>query len=110
MKTITTNNLFWDCECETNYIHLRDAKHGFCHLCNAHAEDQPNSRHDEILSLLIGKTVAARPDYVKEGDAPIIFSPDHIDTSHEETDEDVLWDRERNSWATPKYAFENMIN
>lgn len=110
MKTVITNNLFWDCECKENYIHLRDAKHGYCHKCNATAEDQPDSRQDEILNYLIGKKVGVKYGYFTPEEKPIVIVLDHVDTTHVEDDEDILWDRNRDNWVTAKYAFENLIS
>ena len=41
---------FWDCECETDYIHLHDAH--YCEECGAYAEDAPDSRVNEILNYI----------------------------------------------------------
>ena len=42
-----TTPLFWDCECERDYIHacLEEA----CPVCKATQEESPNARVDEVL-------------------------------------------------------------
>lgn len=47
MDEIITNPDFWDCECETDYIHPKSQEK--CKLCGAFAEDQPDSRQEEVL-------------------------------------------------------------
>lgn len=42
-----TTPLFWDCECESDYIH--PASQDECLLCGARREDQPNARVDEVF-------------------------------------------------------------
>ena len=39
--------LFWDCECEENYIH--PASEAFCYVCGAVREESPDSRAIEVL-------------------------------------------------------------
>jgi hypothetical protein len=41
--------LFWDCECEHNFIHPKSQP--TCSICEAEVDEQPDSRVDEILSL-----------------------------------------------------------
>lgn len=43
---IITNNNFWDCDCEENYIHPVSQKQ--CEICGALEEDQPPARQNEI--------------------------------------------------------------
>ena len=45
--TFYTTSLFWDCECEEDYIH--PAFQGECVLCKTQREDQPSARVDEVL-------------------------------------------------------------
>lgn len=45
-----TTQYFWDCECEDWYIHPMEVK--ACSRCGAQQEDRPNSRTNEVLSLL----------------------------------------------------------
>jgi len=45
--TFYTTSLFWDCECEDDYIH--PAFQGECVLCKTLREDQPSARVDEVL-------------------------------------------------------------
>lgn len=42
-----TTPLFWDCECERNYIHacIEDV----CPVCKVTQEESPNARVDEVL-------------------------------------------------------------
>lgn len=42
-----TTPLFWDCECETDYIH--PASHETCPACTAVRQDCPDARLDEVL-------------------------------------------------------------
>jgi Zn finger protein HypA/HybF involved in hydrogenase expression len=44
---IETNEDYWDCECETNYIHKK-TEDTSCVSCGAHHFDQPDSRADEV--------------------------------------------------------------
>ena len=45
---IVTDAHYWDCECDTNYIHhISDVEP--CQLCGADPDEQPNSRVNEIL-------------------------------------------------------------
>ena len=46
--TFYTTSLFWDCECEFDFI--QPAFLDDCPICNSHREDQPNARVDEVLS------------------------------------------------------------
>lgn len=39
--------LFWDCECEENYIH--PASEEICYACGAVREESPDSRAIEVL-------------------------------------------------------------
>jgi len=38
---------YWDCECEENYIHPKTQPK--CNICGAVADEQPDSRVDEVL-------------------------------------------------------------
>lgn len=108
-KTTELNPAFWDCKCETNYIHLKDKNNNCCDRCHAHMDDQPDSHQREILNWLLGKNVVVRHDYFEPADESLIITLNKIDTSHEEYDQDILWDTLRHQWVTPKYAFENII-
>jgi hypothetical protein len=44
--TLTDDN-FWDCECETHFIHKK-AEKNYCPKCQTFEEDQPDSRREEI--------------------------------------------------------------
>ncbi|MBI1793442.1 MAG: hypothetical protein HYR70_04540 [Chloroflexi bacterium] len=57
---IFTTPLFWDCECERDYIHacLEEA----CPVCKAAQEESPDARVDEVFrhsSGLNNKLIAA---------------------------------------------------
>lgn len=45
-----TTDLFWDCECERNYIHSKTV-YG-CINCGAMQEDQPDSMVEEVIQTL----------------------------------------------------------
>ena len=44
-----TTSLFWDCECEEEYI--QPAFQDYCLLCGSSREDQPDARVDEVLKF-----------------------------------------------------------
>ena len=44
---IETNENYWDCNCEEDFIHER-AKKKYCAKCNSLHFNQPDSRQDEI--------------------------------------------------------------
>ena len=48
----TTNDAYWDCNCEENYIHYKK-KFKSCLVCGAHQESQPDSMQVEIDELKI---------------------------------------------------------
>jgi superfamily II helicase len=41
---------FWDCECESNFIHRKTES--FCKVCQRLAEEQPDSRVNEVKKIL----------------------------------------------------------
>ena len=43
-----TTPLFWDCECQEQYIH--PVSHNQCWICGTHRDDAPESRLNEVLS------------------------------------------------------------
>jgi hypothetical protein len=45
-----TNQSYWDCECEKNYIHPKT--HAMCPYCGAWADDQPDSIAEEVGEML----------------------------------------------------------
>ena len=47
---IKTNSNYWDCECESNYIHKK-AETNHCVKCDTHEDDQPDSRQEEIDAI-----------------------------------------------------------
>jgi len=49
--SIVTHDDYWDCSCETHYIHLK-ADRLVCPKCNAHENDgMPDSRVNEMADL-----------------------------------------------------------
>ncbi len=44
---IVTNENYWDCDCDENYIHEK-AEEKYCPKCDTFHFDQPDSREDEI--------------------------------------------------------------
>lgn len=40
---------FWDCECDTDYIHSNDEDQ--CEICGATREDQPHSRVGAVRGM-----------------------------------------------------------
>jgi len=45
--TVETNPNYWDCECETNFIHAK-AQTLACSLCGMTEDESPDSRPNEI--------------------------------------------------------------
>jgi hypothetical protein len=61
MKDCETTPLFWDCECEKDYIHTQSEP--TCERCGSKKEEQPDSRINEVLlaySALVGQVVSER--------------------------------------------------
>ena len=52
-NAVVTNNNFWDCECESNYIHTKNIR--LCPHCNAESDEQPDSHQSEVEALLYVK-------------------------------------------------------
>jgi hypothetical protein len=50
-KHIETNENYWDCNCEEDYIHER-AKKKYCVKCNSLHFNQPDARQNEVDILL----------------------------------------------------------
>tara|TARA_R110000782_G_scaffold39956_2_gene92419 strand:+ start:88 stop:243 length:156 start_codon:yes stop_codon:yes gene_type:complete len=48
---ILLNENYWDCECVSNFIHTK--KKIECNRCKALADEQPDSRQNEI-DLILG--------------------------------------------------------
>lgn len=44
----TTTLLFWDCECDTDYMHTKDVRS--CPKCKAKEKDMPDAHHEEVLA------------------------------------------------------------
>jgi len=59
-KTLTTP-YFWDCNCETDFIHSKTEKR--CSICHAKSHEQPDSRVDEVLPLIDPKTLTKKAFY-----------------------------------------------
>lgn len=47
---ISFNSDYWDCECETDYIHKKSEKN-YCANCQTFEHNQPDSRQDEVKNL-----------------------------------------------------------
>ena len=47
INEIETTEKYWDCECENNFIHSKTQTQ--CNICGATAEEQPDSRVNEVL-------------------------------------------------------------
>ena len=54
------NPLFWDCECEKDYIHMKANKE-YCGLCDSFHWDQPDSRQNEVEQRLLEPTAQKSP-------------------------------------------------
>jgi hypothetical protein len=48
-KRISTDDRFWDCECDDDYIHLK-ATQDYCPKCDTYADEQPDSMVDELIA------------------------------------------------------------
>ena len=48
-EAFATTTLYWDCECERDYI--RSAEMDVCLKCGHYAEDQPDSRINEVIAV-----------------------------------------------------------
>lgn len=44
---VKTTEKYWDCECKDNFIHPKTQNK--CNICGAVAEEQPDSRVNEVL-------------------------------------------------------------
>ena len=51
---LLTNPNYWDCECETSYIHKK-TELSVCPICFAREENQPDSMQDEIDEFYYNK-------------------------------------------------------
>lgn len=58
---VETTPLFWDCECEKDYIHRRGALIQ-CPVCHADAEEMPDARVNETLAMLDEKIASYQRD------------------------------------------------
>lgn len=54
---IITNPDYWDCGCKADYIKPKSVP--YCYKCSVYADESPDSRKDEVASLLSGKLVNA---------------------------------------------------
>ena len=54
-----TSHLYWDCQCNSNYIHPHS--HLRCHACNALRDESPDARINEIESAGIHHPWAKPP-------------------------------------------------
>jgi hypothetical protein len=55
---VHTTPLFWDCECELNYIH--PASEQVCPVCRMNQSEQPDSRITEVLALDLSEPLKVR--------------------------------------------------
>ena len=47
-----TNPMYWDCECETEYIRKKTGKKdGHCAKCGADETEQPDSMSVEVVAM-----------------------------------------------------------
>lgn len=46
-EAFATTSLYWDCECDADYI--KSSQIDMCSTCGHYAEDQPDSRINEII-------------------------------------------------------------
>lgn len=60
-----TNDKYWDCECEENFIHKK-SEVNFCSMCQVYAHNQPDSMETEVEELLKKKTSGIREQYEKD--------------------------------------------
>jgi len=49
-REIEMNSNYWDCECNTNYIHSKK-KEPYCSVCKVYEFDQPDSREEEVRRM-----------------------------------------------------------
>ncbi len=49
-REIEMNSNYWDCECNTNYIHSKK-KESYCSVCKVYEFDQPDSREEEVRRM-----------------------------------------------------------
>lgn len=54
MYSFFTNQSYWDCECDEDYIHKKTEQKS-CAKCDTFHEDQPDSRQHEIDELELRK-------------------------------------------------------
>ena len=47
IKMILLNPNYWDCECESDYIHKK-VETNHCVKCDTYEEDQPDSRQEDV--------------------------------------------------------------
>jgi hypothetical protein len=50
IREIEMNSNYWDCECNTNYIHSKK-KESYCSVCKVYEFDQPDSREEEVRRM-----------------------------------------------------------
>lgn len=69
-----TNLNYWDCECEYDYIHLKESGN-YCPSCDTHEKEQPDSIDLEVSYLY---------DPEKDG-------AEHVKPSNQDIDASALW-------------------
>lgn len=58
-ERIITTEFFWDCECKEDYIHAKTpggSLDDHCDECGANSEEQPDSRLNEVINMLMKET------------------------------------------------------
>jgi hypothetical protein len=79
---VHTTPLFWDCECELDYIH--PASEQACPVCRTNQSEQPDSIITEVLALDLSEPIKVRllaeyehPDQVKDGPMSMVPPPNN---------------------------------
>jgi hypothetical protein len=67
---VITTPLFWDCECDDNYIH--PVNEVDCLFCGIKNEDAPDARLNEVIKML------AKDWSILSHDYPLDLSPANV--------------------------------
>lgn len=65
-----TNDDYWDCECESDYIHLK-SETLICLKCGAVEEDSPDSMTSEVEMFLMAKEQEIHDEWNNADTPPI---------------------------------------
>ena len=65
-----TNDDYWDCECEHNYIHAKTDL-PVCPVCGAKEEDSPDSMTSEVEQWLQSKEMEIHDEWSNADTPPI---------------------------------------